>query len=103
MTSTSADNLALALRAVSGAAAVHDFDPFWPFSPATRAIVFERAVSHGRGHPRTYDKLSVVLDLDTGQVLRVRLVVDGAEMFADVGDGTRHPFDVLDAFLMAAA
>lgn len=94
-----ADVLAHTIRAVIGAAAFHDFDVFWPYSPAERAIVFERAVSHGRGQPRTYDKLRVRLNPEAGSVEYARLVVDGVEHLADV-DGDCHPFDVIDAFLL---
>lgn len=92
-------SLAHTLRAVTGAAAGHGFEVFWPYRPAERAIVFERTVSHGRGRPRTYDKLRVEVNPSTGRLGFARLVIDGAETLIEAA-GDRHPFDFIDALLL---
>lgn len=102
MATVSDDALAHTLRAVTGAAAVHGFDVLLPYSPKRRGISFERTVSHGRGRLRTYDRLWVRVG-DDGALEYVRLVSgDGiAESDRSLGGDERHPFDVVDAFLMS--
>lgn len=93
--------LAATLRAITGAAGAHDFDPFWPYSPASGSIVFERTVSHGRGKARTYDKLVVTLDRAGDRIREVKLTAGGATSIAPIrADNTSHPFDVVDELLV---
>lgn len=96
--------LAATIRAAIGAGAAADrpFEVFRPYSPATGVIEFERAVSHGRGRPRTYDRLTVTIDTE-GRINAARLVGAGHSFVADhrdvAGYGELHPFDLLDRLI----